>query len=133
MRKIQRGRGINESEVIALNHILKCSAQRYIAAAEEEWLYPERSLHQKFWPKIIDRYALGPDPRKTSFTTGILTGGGNGRSFGINEYGHTQLDNPRAEKLRKIEWVTFQAAKQAWYERDRRLGNQPPQDIKDYW
>ena len=133
LRKIQRGRDINESEVIAINHILKCSAQRYIAASKEEWLYPEKSLYQKFWPKIIDRYALGPDPRKTSFTTGTLAGGGSGGSFGTNEYGHFQLDNPRAEKLRKIEWTTFQAAKQAWDERDRRLGKQPPADIRDYW
>lgn len=66
------------------------------------------------------------DPRKVSFTTAIFTGGGKGSSFGTNEYGHYDIDHPRAKKLRDIEWNTFQAAKQAWNERDRRAGREPP-------
>lgn len=133
LRKIQRGRKIDEDEVLAINHVLKSNATRYIAAPVEEWLYPERRLKQKFWTKLGGQYFLCPDPRKVSFTTAIFTGGGKGPSFGTNEYGHYDIDHPRAKKLRDIEWNTFQAAKQAWDERDRRAGREPPLlSIDDY-
>jgi len=38
-----RTRKLSRAGVIAINHILKSRARRYIAAAEEEWLYPERA------------------------------------------------------------------------------------------
>jgi hypothetical protein len=118
---------------LAINYILKCSAQRYIAASNEEWLYPEKRIRQLLWSKVSDRYSLGPDPRKVSFTTGIVAVGGSGGSFGTNEYGHYELDHPRAEVLRKVEWKTFQAAKEAWNERDRVLGREAPTDLRAYW
>ncbi len=37
-----RTRKLSSEEVIAINHIVKSRAHRYIAAAEEDWLYPER-------------------------------------------------------------------------------------------
>jgi hypothetical protein len=126
LRKVQRGREIDEEEVIAINHVLKSNATRYIASPVEEWLYPENRLRQRFWSKLGGQHFLRPDPRKVSFTTGIITGGGKGPSLGTNEYGHYNLDHPRAKKLREIEWKTFQAAKQAWDERDRRAGREPP-------
>lgn len=133
LRKIQRGREIEENEVIAINHILKTNAVRYVAAASKEWLYPEDRIKNKFWSKLGDRYFLGPDPRKVSFTTAIFTGGGSGGSFGTNEYGHYDIDHPRAKKLRNVEWKTFQAAKEAWNERDRKAGRSPPEDLREYW
>lgn len=133
LRKIQRGREIEEAEVVALNFILKSSALRYIAAPQKEWLHPEDRVTSRFWPKVIAGHALGPDPRKVSFTTAIFTGGGSGPSLGTNEYGHYDIDHPRAKKLREVEWKTFQGAKAAWDERDRRLGRAPPADLKDYW
>lgn len=133
LRKVQRGREIDENEVIAINHVLKTHATRYVAATTEEWLYPERRLKEKFWSKLGGPYFLRPDPRKVSFTTAIFSGGGKGPSLGTNEYGHYDLDNPRAEALRKVEWKTFQGAKEAWDERDRRAGREPVPFDRDYF
>lgn len=126
LRKVQRGREIEEQEVVAINHVLKTHARRYIAAPNKEWLYPERCLQERFWAKLGGKFFLHPDPRKVSFTTGILIGHKDGSAWGTNEYGHFNLDGPRAQKLRAVEWDTFQAAKQAWDERDRRAGREPP-------
>jgi hypothetical protein len=125
LRKVQRGREISEDDVVAVNHILKTHARRYIAASNEDWLYPERHLKEKFWPKLSSPYFLHPDPRKVSFSTGILMGFKDGGAFGHNEYGHYDLDGPRAKALREEEWKTFQATKQAWDERDRLAGRPP--------
>jgi hypothetical protein len=134
LRKVQRGREIEEHEVIAINHILKSHARRYIAAADRSWLYPEDTLRERFWSKLGGKLFLQPDPRKVSFSTAIISGGyPDGSAWGYNEYGHFDLDGPRAQKLREIEWRTFQAAKQAWDERDRRAGREPPEDLRDYW
>jgi hypothetical protein len=40
----QFGRELEEDEVLRINYILKRRATRYIAAAEEEWLYPEKRV-----------------------------------------------------------------------------------------
>lgn len=133
LRKIQRGREVSEDEVIAVNHILKTNALRYIASSREEWLYPENRLKEKFWTKVGGPYFLHPDPRKVSFTTAIISGGGKGPSFGTNEYGHYDIDNSKAKKLREVEWRTFQAAKEAWDERDRRAGRTSPKIDLDYF
>lgn len=132
LRKIQRGREISEDEVIAVNHVLKTNALRYVASSREDWLHPERHLKGKFWPKVGGPCFLHPDPRKVSFTTAIFSGGGKGPSLGTNEYGHYDIDNKRAEALREVEWRTFQAAKSAWNERDRKAGRTPPAFNSDY-
>jgi len=41
---VQRHRTLTEEEVRQINLILKSRAYRYVAAAREEWLYPERYL-----------------------------------------------------------------------------------------
>lgn len=133
LRKVQRGREISEDEVIAVNHVLKTNALRYVASSREDWLYPEKRLKEKFWPKVGGPYFLHPDPRKVSFTTAIISGGGKGPSLGTNEYGHYDIDNKRAKELRAIEWNTFQAAKAAWDERDRKAGRAPPTMDRDYF
>lgn len=126
LRKVQRGREISEEEVLSINHLLKTHARRYIAASNEEWLYPERRMKERFWQKLGGAYFLHPDPRKVSFSTAILMGFKDGGAFGHNEYGHYDLDGARAKALREVEWKTFQAAKQAWDERDRLAGREPP-------
>ena len=133
LRKIQRGREISETEVIAINHILKTNAMRYVASSREEWLYPEAHLTEQFWSKLGGAYFLHPDPRKVSFTTAIISGGGKGPSLGTNEYGHYDIDNKKAKKLRENEWHTFQKAKSAWDERDRKAGRAPPAFDPEYF
>lgn len=132
LRKVQRGHALEEQEVVAINYILKSHARRYIASSNQEWLYPEKILTERNWHKLGgSRFFLQPDPRLVSFTTAIISGGKKG-SWGYNEYGHFDLDGPRARKLRAVEWKTFQAAKQAWNERDRRAGREPSKEWLDY-
>lgn len=133
LRKIQRGRQIDEAEVVAINHVLKSHAVRYVAAAEKSWLFPERSIGKTPWPKVGGRYFLMPDPRKVSFTTGVYVGYDDGDAWGVNEYGHRDADNARARALRSKESETFYASRRAWDERDRRAGRPRPADLKDYW
>jgi len=62
LRKIQVDRQIPESQVRAINYILKTRARRYIAAAEKDWLYPECHMPTTMWNKLGDRFFLMPDP-----------------------------------------------------------------------
>lgn len=126
IRKIQRRREISEQEVLSINHILKAMAYRYVAAPRKEWLYPELGLKEKNWSRLSGEHFLMPDPRLVSFTTGMIVGYKDGTAWGHNEYGHADTEDPRAVALREIEWKTFQAHKEAWDERDRKAGREPP-------
>ena len=46
-----RDRRLSRDEVIAINHLLKSRAKRYIAAADKAWLYPERQYNGT-WAQI---------------------------------------------------------------------------------
>jgi len=119
LRKVQQGHALEEQEVVAINHILKCHVRRYIVSPNQDWLYPEKALTERNWSKLGgSQFFLHPDPRPVSFTTAIISGSDKG-SWGYNEYGHFDLDGPQARKLRDREWKTFQSAKQAWDDRDQ--------------
>ncbi|MFM0167665.1 DUF4238 domain-containing protein [Paraburkholderia sediminicola] len=133
LRKVQRGREVDEATVIAINHVLKTHAKRYIASPNKDDLYPEQHVRPQLWSKIGGPYFLLPDPRKVTFTTGTVIGYGDGKAWGRNEYGHFDLDGPKARKLRQTEWQTFQQHKQTWDDMDRRAGREPPADLNDYW
>lgn len=64
---IQTGRMLSDEEVNEINLIIKKRAYRYIAAAEEEWLYPEKKVSTNQWNQLGDGYLLMPDPRSVSF------------------------------------------------------------------
>jgi len=64
--EIQTGRQLNEVEVNQINFILKRRAERYIAAAKEQWLHPEDEIPSTHWRKLDDRYLLMPDPRSSA-------------------------------------------------------------------
>jgi len=131
IRKIQTGRQLSESEVCAINYIIKTRAKRYVAAADEEWLYPEHHLKTTMWNKLADRFFLMPDPRKVSFSTGIFIGGKDGSSWATDEYGRpVRDDDPQVEKLRDKEWDTFQKAKQAW---DQKFGKLTRDEMVRYF
>jgi hypothetical protein len=85
--QIQTGRQLEEVEVNQINFILKRRAQRYIAAAQEEWLYPERKIPSEHWRKLDDRYLLMPDPRCLHLGGEILIGFKGGGSAAFDEYG----------------------------------------------
>jgi hypothetical protein len=66
---IQYGRELEEDEVLRINYILKKRASRYIAAAEEEWLYPEPRASTTDWPKLDNDWFLAPPSLEGSIFT----------------------------------------------------------------
>jgi hypothetical protein len=128
IRKVQTGREISERDVQAINFILKSRAKRYIAAGEEDWLYPERHLRSTMWNKLGSKFFLMPDPRKVSFTTGIFIGGGRGGAWGQDEYGRAPRDDdPAVRRLRNAEFDAHQKHKELW---DQKFGELPPGDFR---
>ena len=107
---IQTGRILSEEEVVAINYIIKQRAYRYIASAEEEWLYPEKNLSFRRWDDIGGSYILMPDPRSVSFSSEIIIGYENGRADAFDEYGRKPWhDDYRDKKRHEYEWDTFHA------------------------
>jgi len=118
---IQFGRELEEDEVLRINYILKRRATRYVAAAEEEWLYPERRVSTTQWARLDDDWFLFPHLWKIHFTTGMMMGDKDGRTWAVDEYGR-RPGNPKYEdrKLREKEWATHLRARQEWAK--KRLG-----------
>ena len=84
---IQTGRQLEEIEVKQINYITKRRALRYVAAAQENWLYPERELPTTHWRKLDDRYLFMPDPRDLCLGGEIMIGCEDGSSVAFDEYG----------------------------------------------
>lgn len=85
---IQIGRQLSEEEVLEINFIIKRRADRYIAAAEKEWLYPERRLRCDHWRRLGDGYLLMPDPRHVHMGGSVTVGYKGGGYDHYSEYGH---------------------------------------------
>jgi len=68
LNTIQFGRALEKDEVLRINYVLKLNADRFIAAGNEELLYPERTLGRIDWAKIE---FLFPNPWNVNFSTGI--------------------------------------------------------------
>ena len=131
IRKVQTGRQISEDNVRAINYIAKRRARRYVAAAQKEWLYPEKILKTTMWDKLGDRFFLMPDPRKVSFSTDFFAGYKDGSVWGSDEYGRRpRKDDPVIETQRAIEWSAFQRSKKEW---DERFGKLPIEELERYW
>jgi hypothetical protein len=113
--EIQFGRELEENEVLRINLILKKRASRYIAAAEEEWLYPERRASTTGWFKLDDDWFLFPHLYKVPFTSEIIVGWKDGTSWAMDEYGRQPM-NPqyRDKDLHSREWETHGEAQKEW-------------------
>jgi hypothetical protein len=114
---IQTQRKLTESEVIEINYITKRRAWRYIAAAEKEWLFPEKRLANDHWRKLGDGYLLMPEPRHVYMGGEVIFGFDNGRSEAFGPYGqrpwqqdYLNTDRDRRETIAlerfKAEWAT---------------------------
>jgi hypothetical protein len=113
--EIQFGRELEEDEVIRINYILKKRATRYIAAAEEEWLYPEQRASSTDWPKLDDDWFLLPHLWKVPFTTEIMAGSKGGPAWASDVYGqHPGNPGYKDKALHDKEWVTHEMAKREW-------------------
>jgi Protein of unknown function (DUF4238) len=73
---IQTLRHLNEQEIRQVNFIIKSRALRYVAAAKDEWLYPDVYVSKSQWNEFGDGYLLMPDPRPIhqveKYSSGIL-------------------------------------------------------------
>ena len=84
---IQTLRYLNEPEVQQINFIIKSRALRYIAAAREQWLYPDKHMSKSQWHLFGDGYLLMPDPRAVDFGGEVIIGYRDGRSAALDPYG----------------------------------------------
>ncbi len=87
MPSIQIGRSLNEEEVRQINFIIKSRAHRYIAAGQEEWLYPEEYVSKSDWNGYGLGYLLMPDPRGLVFTRGFVFGDSKGNYSHFDAHG----------------------------------------------
>jgi hypothetical protein len=81
-----RSRRLSRDEVIAINHLLKSRAKRYIAGADKTWLYPEREFNGS-WAKIAN--VLRPKTDLWRFGGDIYVGYKDGTSGYWDEHGRT--------------------------------------------
>jgi len=107
--EIQTLRFLSEQEVREINFIIKSRAYRYVGAAQEEWLYPEKYVSKSDWAKFANGYLLMPDPRSTSYGGEIYIGYKDGSSEAFDEYGHRpwQRGYRRHEDGVDDDWNTF--------------------------
>jgi hypothetical protein len=110
---IQVGRQLSEEEVLQINFIIKGRADRFIAAAQEEWLYPERRLGKVHWRRLGDGYLLMPDPRHVHMGGTATVGYAGGGYDHWNEYGHRPweigFEDQRRDAIESASLVRFQA------------------------
>jgi hypothetical protein len=105
---IQTGRRLTDVEVNKINFIIKRRALRYIAAAREDWLYPELRVPTEHWRHLGSGYLLMLDPRSVTFSREMIIGYDNKRSDAFDEYGRKPWqegygDDARADR----EWKSF--------------------------
>ncbi|MCY1216051.1 hypothetical protein D9M68_139660 [compost metagenome] len=81
-----RDRRLSREEVIAINHLLKSRAKRYIASADKTWLYPEREFNGP-WTEIAK--VLRPRADLWRFGGEIYIGYKDGTSGYWDEHGRT--------------------------------------------
>ena len=85
--KIQTLRHLSEQEVREIKFIIKSRAFHYIAAAKEEWLYPDKYISKSNWNVYGDGYLCMPDPRAINLGGEIFWGNYDGTGGSIDTYG----------------------------------------------
>ncbi len=85
--EIQTLRFLSEKEVQQINFIIKSRAYRYIAAAREDWLYPEKHVSKSDWYNYGHGYLCMPDPRAVVYGGQLIIGHRDGTVSAFDEYG----------------------------------------------
>jgi hypothetical protein len=131
------GRNLSEDEVLQINYITKRRANRYVAAAEREWLYPERYVSTDHWKKLGGGYLLMPEPRLITMGGEMFIGHEGGYSEAYNEYGHRPWQKGYKDEARdkrdgdalyrfQAEWAMTQGAKHTAFSSD--FGGKGPRE-----
>lgn len=89
---IQILRHLTEKEVREINFIIKSRAYRFLAAAKEEWLYPDYFVSKSQWNTYGEGYLLMPDPRSVHSGGDVIIGHNDGSVTRIDEYGRGPWD-----------------------------------------
>lgn len=101
--EIQTLRYLNEQEVREINFIIKSRAFRYLAAAREEWLYPETHIAKSQWNVYGNGYLLMPDPRPINLGGEIMWGNNDGTVGSIDEYGRRPWQKDYGKECKTLE------------------------------
>ncbi len=110
---IIRERELQEQQVLSINYILKNRATKYIAAAKEGWLYPERYLKKTDW-RSLDKVFISHSTKLYGIDREIFIGGKDGKLIA------TQDEFGRKPKSRK-EWQEKEKQVQAMNEHVMKL------------
>jgi len=110
---IQVDRKLTEQEVRQINFITKNRALRYVAAGQEEWLFPEQYISKSDWARYGHGYLLMPDPRSVPFSSEIIMGFRDGSSTAFDAYGRRPWDTDykKEEARGPGEFYTFEKFK----------------------
>jgi len=90
---------------LQINYILKSRASKYIAAANEDWLFPEKSLKKSDWG-AFDKIFISNSTKLFGIDKEIFIGGKDGKLIA------TQDEFGRKPKSKK-EWLEKQKQAQA--------------------
>jgi len=112
-QEIQTGRELIEDEVRRINLILKRRADRYIAAADEDWLFPERTASETHWSKIDRDWFLLPNLFELHMGGSIFVGYESGGSDGWDEYGRPR-EHPEFQRNDRDEGRMHHRARLEW-------------------
>jgi hypothetical protein len=143
---IQVGRTLTEDEVLQINYITKRRAYRYIAAADKEWLFPEKHVSTDHWQNLGGGWLLMPEPRLLHMGGDIYVGYEDGSSDAWSPYGHKPwqkgFKDDRREKLEsemlekfKAEWAHKHGAKYTCHDHNfggRSLTESSPKMMEHY-
>lgn len=94
--KYIRSRQLNSEQVAAINMVLKSRAKRYIAAAKEEWLYPEKLSSFK-WHEFQNIFLPSKD-ELYHFGGEIYVGYKDGSTYHQDAYGREHTENAYLKK-----------------------------------
>lgn len=93
---IIRSRSLNIKDVLAINYILKARATKYLAAVNEEWLYPERHISEP-WNTVGD-ILLPPKESLWNFGGEMYVGYDNGAVHYQDAFGRTSKTHEYLKK-----------------------------------
>jgi Protein of unknown function (DUF4238) len=91
-----RSRKLPRDQIVAINHVLKSRARRFIAAAEETWLYPEQS-NAMSWEQC-GKVLLPPRDELSFFEGETYIGYKDGRTSYQDAYGRTSRSHEYLKK-----------------------------------